>query len=48
MQGVKNFEASEPVVIIGFGQMGQVVLIFKFVNYLYYIFLNIAMSILAA
>lgn len=24
MQGVKNFEASEPVVIIGFGQMGQV------------------------
>jgi hypothetical protein len=28
MQGVKNFEASEPVVIIGFGQMGQVVFIF--------------------
>lgn len=24
MQGVKNFQANEPVVIIGFGQMGQV------------------------
>lgn len=24
MQGVKSFQASEPVVIIGFGQMGQV------------------------
>lgn len=48
MQGVKNFEASEPVVIIGFGQMGQVVFIFLFFYYLYHIFLNIAMSILAA